>query len=196
MSHSTPEPYDSRGEFTEALFEGRPLSKRSCDASSRPSTSVMSTATYRWRVEAELGPDDGADLLRGVAEVTGVVLRGDLLDGGASLDDFARAVAVGRVRWQVTITFEREQEFGTRATAVLTAGLDQHRATGEAGRTRATPTSLTSAATYPPPAPWPSSRGNCSTLPRRESPSGTTMRRRSPRDGGRVTVPRWHAHRV
>ena len=132
MSHSTLEPDDSRGEFTEALFEGRAV----IEAELRrivPSLDVGDVDRYLpLREEAELGPDDGADLLRGVAEVTGVVLRGDLLDGGASLDDLARAVAVGRVRWQVTITFEREQEFGTRATAVLTAGLDQHRATGEA----------------------------------------------------------------
>jgi hypothetical protein len=93
------------------------------------------------REEADLDEDGLAALLRGISDDTGIALRTELVDCESSLDDVAHALAVSTLvnRWQITITFEPEEGFATRATAVLKAGLDTVTATGAAHKNPADP---------------------------------------------------------
>jgi hypothetical protein len=141
MSYITLEPDDSLGVLADAILEARAVVEAQLRRV-RPWLDVGDVDRYLpLRDEADLGPDDRDELLRALAEVTGVVLRADLVDGDTSLDEIAHALAVATLasRWQVTVTFEPDAGFGTRATAVLKAGLDQMSATGEAHKNPSDP---------------------------------------------------------
>jgi hypothetical protein len=141
MSYITLEPEDSLGVLHDTILEARGVVEAQLRRV-RPWLDVGDVDRYLpLRDEADLGPDDRDELLRDIAEVTGVVLRADLLDGDTSLDAIAHALAVATLasRWQVIVTFEPEPGFGTRATAVLKAGLDQMSATGVAHKNPSDP---------------------------------------------------------
>jgi hypothetical protein len=139
--HTTLELDDSLDELADARFEARAV----VEAQLRrvvPHLDVGDLDPYLpLRDEAELDAEARARLLRAIEDVAGVGLRSDLLDGDASIDDVARALAISTLvnRWQVTISFADQARFGTNATAVLKAGLDEIAATGEAHKNPADP---------------------------------------------------------
>ena len=141
MSHPTLELHESVSELTDALFEARAVIEAQLRRIA-PSVDVGDVDRHLpLSEEAELGPADRRALLDGIAEITNIVLRADVLDDETSLDDLAQALAVTTLinRWHLTITFASEDGFATAATAVLNAGLDQLSATGEARKNPSDP---------------------------------------------------------
>jgi hypothetical protein len=157
MSHTTLDLDDSLGALADALFGARGIIEAQLHRIV-PHVDVGDLDRYLpLREEAELGSDERDALLRGINEVTGVVLRPEALDGDTSLDDLAHALAVGTLinQWQVTITFASQEGFGTSPRPCSPQGSISCARAARLTRTRPIRTSSTSATRSPPPVPWP-----------------------------------------